>query len=442
MEAQSINLTWPLIAMGLILIANGFFVAVEFALVTSSRTRLEAAAARGNRPSRIVLHMLHDPDRAIAAAQLGITAASILLGIVAEEPLVEVLTPILTPLLGSLISEAAAAGVAAFFVLLVLSFFHMVIGEQTPKIIAIRFPENVAQIIAYPMQTFARITAPFVWIVDKATELALRLVGFKGATGAHSTVASIEELKAVVQESGQVGLLEEDAQEMVYRVFDFGERVVREVMVPRTNIIGIERKETVAELLQIFRRHRHSRFPVYADDLDHIVGVIATKDLLARLVEDPELNSQAIDSIGLMQEPVMVPESRLIADLFTEMRSSQTGLAIVIDEFGGTAGLITVEELVEEIVGRITDDWAEQPLIRKIAEHIYEIDAQMDVDDANEDLNILLPESDDYETVAGLILYQLRKIPKIGQEITVAGYKLRVLELDGPKITKVQIEQA
>lgn len=441
MQAHQPNLTWPLISMALIIIANGFFVVVEFALITSRRSRLETMADSGSHPARIVLHMLRDPDRAIAAAQLGITAASILLGIVAEEPLAAVLAPILTPLFGSLINESAAAGMAAFLVLLILSFFHMVLGEQAPKIVAIRNPERVAQVIAYPMQIFARITAPFVWVVDKATELTLRLFGVKGVTGAHGAIASLEELKAVVQQSGKEGLLEEDAQEMVYRVFDFGERVVREVMAPRTNIIGIERQEPVSSLLRTFRNHRHSRFPIYDEGLDHIIGVISTKDLLALLVDQPEMQSQPIDSIGLMQEPLMVPESRLVADLFTEMRATNTGLAIVIDEFGGTAGLITVEELIEEIVGRITDEWTNQPLAHKITENVYEVDAQIDVDDVNEDLDITLPEQDEYETVAGLILYRLRRIPKVGQELTVPGYKLQVLALDGPKVTKVRIER-
>lgn len=440
-SASSISLTWALIAGAIILLANGFFVAVEFALITSRRTRLEQFADQGSKPARIVLKMLTDPDRAIAAAQLGITASSILLGIVAEEPLAELLSPILTPIFGSLVNEAAAATIAALLVLLILSFFHMVWGEQTPKIIAIRFPERTALLIAYPMQVFAILTAPFVWVVDGATALTLRLLGIKGTTSAHGTIASLEELKAMVQQGGKVGLIEEDAQAMLNRVFDFGEMVVREVMVPRTNIIGFEHTATVRELLFTFREQRHTRFPVYADDLDHIVGVLSIKRLLALLADQPDIMDRQIDSLGILREPIMEPESRLISDLFTEMRANRTELVIVIDEFGGTAGLVTIEELVEEVVGQISDEWSAKPVIRKIGDTIYELDAQLNVDDINEELDLTLPEDDAYETVAGLILHQLRRIPTVGQEVKTDGYNLRVLELDGPKITKVRIEQ-
>ncbi len=393
--------------------------AVEFALITSRRSRLEQAAELGSRPARIVLKMLTDPDRAIAAAQLGITASSILLGIVAEEPLTEILTPILAPTLGAVMTEAAAAAIAAILVLLILSFFHMVWGEQTPKIIAIRYPERTALLIAYPMQVFATLTAPFVWIVDGVTDLTLRLLGIKGTTGAHGTIASVEELKAMLQQGGQVGLIEEDAQAMLNRVFDFGEMVVREVMIPRTNIVGFESTATVGELLLTFRDQRHIRFPVYEDDLDHIVGVLSIKRLLALMADQPDIMDRSLASLGILREPIMEPESRLISDLFTEMRANRTELVIVIDEFGGTAGLVTIEELVEEVVGQISDEWSTKPVIRKISDGVYELDAQLNVDDINEELGLTLPEDDSYETVAGLILHQLRRIPAAGQEVKI-----------------------
>ncbi len=439
-SASSISLTWALIAGVIILVANGFFVAVEFALITSRRTRLEEAANLGSKPARIVLKMLVDPDRAIAAAQLGITASSILLGIVAEEPLTEILTPIIAPTLGAVMSEAAAAAIAAILVLLILSFFHMVWGEQTPKIIAIRYPERTAQFVAYPMRVFATITAPFVWVVDRVTALSLRLLGIKGTTGAHGTLASLEELKAMVQHGGKVGLIEEDAQVMLNRVFDFGEMVVREAMIPRTNIIGFEHTATVREFLLTFRDQRHARFPVYEDDLDHIVGVLSIKRLLESMANQPDIMDRQLDSLGILQEPIMEPESRLISDLFTEMRANHTKLVIVIDEFGGTAGLVTIEELVEEVVGQISDEWSAKPVVRKIGEGIYELDAQLHVDDVNEELDFALPEDDAYETVAGLILHELRHIPAVGEVVKLNDYSLRVLELDGPKITKVRIE--
>ncbi len=436
-----INIWIPLIAGILIIIANGFFVAVEFALVASNKMRLKQAARQGSRPASIVLKMLEDPDRSIAAAQLGITSASILLGVVAEEPLMHLLQPYLIPILGKIIGPAAAAGIAGILVLLVLSYFHMVFGEQAPKIMTLRDPDKTVQMVAYPMWGFARITAPFVWIVDVSTDLVLRAFGIKGATGEHGTITSVEELKLVVAQSEEEGIIEEDARDMLTRIFDFGERLVREVMVPRTNIIGVERHQTVRELMQIFRTHRHSRFPVYNEDLDHIIGIISMKDLVALMVDHPEILDQPVDALPIMQEPLTAPESLLISSLFDEMRSHGIGLAIVIDEFGGTAGLVTREELVEEIVGAMNDEWAQREHVRRIDAHTLELDALMRVDEVNELLEIDLPEDDAYETLAGLILFRLRRIPQVGEEIDVDNYRLKVVELDGPKITRVQLSR-
>ncbi|NOZ48833.1 MAG: HlyC/CorC family transporter [Chloroflexi bacterium] len=442
MEATpQINISGHLIAGVIIILLNGFFVAVEFALVTSRRMRLQQAARQGSASARIVLKMLENPDRAYAAAQLGVTAASILLGIVAEEPIAELLNPILIPILGRFLTTATSVALASGLVLLILSFFHMVIGEQAPKLVAIRHPERVAQFIAYPMRIFSLLTAPFVWVVDRSTAVVLRLVGMKDGSAHHGTFFSVDELKAIMQQSSQEGLIEENAREMLDRVFNFGNRVVREVMVPRPNIIGIDREQNLQDLLLLFKEHRHSRFPIYTDNLDHVVGIIAIKDLLAFLAEHPQSRDVLVGQLDLIQEAMMVPESRKIDDLFAEMRGTRTGLAIVIDEFGGTAGLVTIEELVEEVVGTITDDWATQPVIRQLEDHIYEVDAQLRVDEINDALGTALPEADEYETVAGLILHQLRRIPTIGYECHFPTFSITVLEMDGPKITKVRIQE-
>jgi CBS domain containing-hemolysin-like protein len=432
-------LVWPLIAGAVILLANGFFVAVEFALVASRRSRLEEAAAKGSRAASVVLHLLQDPDRAIAAAQVGISASSLLLGIVAEAPLSRLLAPRLTTLLGQVVGEQVALFVSALLVLALLSFFLMVLGEQTPKLVALRFPERTAQWLALPMQTFARLTAPFVWLVDGATSLVLRLLGVGGSVAVHGTVASLEELKALVRQSGRQGLLEAETQAILARVFELGETVVREIMQPRTQIIGIERGETVEDLLALFRGHRHSRFPVYEEDLDHIIGVVVMKDVLGLLIDRPEVRTWRVDRPELLQPALIVPESLTVSDLLEQMRNRHTPLAIVIDEFGGTAGLITMDEVVEAIIGRIRAEWAGRPRARAVAEHVFEVDGQMRIDELNEKLGLHLPEADDYETIAGLILYRLRHIPAVGEEVLLPDYRVRVLEMDGPRISKVQI---
>lgn len=430
---------WSLLLGGVILLANGFFVAVEIALIASRRSRLEEEASKGSRAAAIVLRLLQDPDRTLAAVQVGVSACSLLLGIVAEEPLSRLLATYLTPFMGRVLGEQLALFVSAFLVLVLLSFFLMVLGEQTPKLVALRFPERTAQLLSLPMQTFARLTAPFVWLVDGATTVVLHLMGVRGTIPIHSTVTSLEELKALVQQSTRQGLLEAQTQAILARVFELGETVVREIMQPRTQIIGVERRDTVADLLALFRDHRYSRFPVYDEDLDHIIGVVVMKDVLALLIDRPEVRTWRVDTPELLQPALIAPESLTVSDLLAQMRNRHTPLAIVIDEFGGTAGLITTDEVVEAILGRMRKEWIGGPRARAVAEHVFEVDGQMRIDELNEKLGLHLPEADDYETVAGLILYRLRRIPAVGEEVLLPDYRVRVLEMDGPRISKVQI---
>ncbi len=443
-EAQltnQINIWRPLIFGFWIIAVNGFFVAVEFALVASNPVRLRHLAEMGSRPAHLALNMLKDRDRAIAAVQLGITAASILLGVVAEEPLLKLMEPFLAPVLGVVFGPVVATGVASILALLLLSYFLMVFGELTPKILVLRSPEKAAQWLIYPMWLFARVTAPFVWVVDASTALVLRLFGAKGVREGHGTIASVEELKMMLEQSSEEGIIEEDAREMLTRVFDFGERVVREVMQPRTRIVGVERRQPVRELIELYKRHHYSRYPVYENHLDHIVGIVNIRDVMALLIENPQLMDSPVGELSVIQKPLMVPESRHVDDLFAEMRTNHIHMAIVIDEYGGTAGLVTREELIEEIVGAMFNEWEHHPQVQRVGLNTIEVDALMRVDELNELLDIDLPEDDAYETLAGLILFRLRHVPEIGERVHVNGYHLEVAEMDGPTITRVRIER-
>ncbi len=427
----------PLIFGLLIIAVNAFFVAVEYALLTSNRVRLQQAAAQGSRSAERVLKMLEDPDKAIAAVQLGITAAGILLGIVAEEPLLRLIEPTLEPLLGTLFDPIVATALAGFFALILLSYFLMVFGELTPKMLVLRAPERVAKLFIYPMWIFSRVAAPFVWLVDVSTGLVLRLLNVKDVSIDHGAVATVGEVKMMLEQSAK-GVIEEDAQEMLKRVFDFGERLVREVMVPRTQIVGVECHETVADLMERFQSRPYSRFPVYEHDLDHIVGILVIKDVMRLIVRDYGVMNKLVSQLPVMREPLIVPETRFIDELFREMREKDIGMAIVIDEYGGTAGLVTREELVEEIVGAMFDEWERHPLIRRVGMGM-EVDAFLRVDEANEMLNLALPEDDAYETLAGLILYHLHRIPEPGESLEVGDYRLQVVKMDGPRILRVRI---
>ena len=432
----------------MIILTNAFFVTVEFAIVTVRRGQIDRLAEEGNGSARQVSRLLRDPDWAIAGSQLGITLASILLGIVAEEPLSELLAPVLDSIFAAIhLPPAVATGLGAIIVLLLLSFLHMVLGEQTPKTIALRFPVKSALFIAAPMTIFAKIASPLVWLVDKSTALVLKLFGIGGQT-AHG-IHTVQELKDVVIESTQGGVIEPGEQQMLVRALDFSARFVREAMIPRPDIVAVEKDGTLGELLRTFRTSRHSRFPVYDDDLDHIVGVLAMKEVLSVMIDDPSTVNRSLAELDVIRPALVIPETRRIGDLFNEMRRDRQHMAIVIDEYGGTAGLVTTEELAEEVVGRLTDEWVtEIPFVETIREDVYDIDAQTRVDEVNEALELNLPTADDYETVAGFLLFQWRHIPRQGESLTFAApghevnLKFTVTKMVGPKIERVRVERA
>ncbi len=428
-----------LLAVALLVATNGFFVSLEFALVASRRTRLEPLAQRGNRIARLVLHMMARTDLYIAAAQLGNTLVSLALGWVGEATVAAVVYPLLDGVLSPWAGRVASHAIGTVVSFSMLTFTHVVLGEQVPKIIAIRNPERVALVTAQPMAVFARIFRPFIWLLDRATALALAVLRVKEVPE-HGRAYSLEELKLLVEQSEQHGLIADPESEILSRVFEFGQRQVHEAMIPRPQIVGIPEDATVEELLQVFKEHRHARFPVYEDDLDHIVGIVSIKDVLALLAEDPSVRDKPLKALNIIQPAFAVPETLPIGDLFQEMRNRHIQMAIVIDEYGGTAGLVTLEELAEEILGRVTDEWVrEEPDIRRISPAVYEVNAQLRVDEVNEELGLNLPENDLYETVAGFLLYEMGRVPQEGEEYEWNGLRFHIVSMKGPKIERVRI---
>jgi magnesium and cobalt exporter, CNNM family len=435
---------WPILAGLLVILANAFFVTVEFAVVTVRRTQLGRLEEEGNASARLVLRLLRDPDWAIASSQVGITSTSILLGIVAEEPLRALLSPSLDRIVGQIPALAGLSAIlGTLLVLLLLSFVHMVLGEQTPKTIALRFPLQSALFVARPMSLFARLATPLIWLVDQSTTLVLRLLGIGGETGGHG-IHSVEELKDVVRDAARKegGVIPYGDEKMLFRAMEFGARFVREAMIPRTDIVAIENTATLGELLHTFKEFRHSRFPVYEEGLDQICGVVTMKEVIPLLVDDPAAVNRPLTELGVIRPALGVPESRRIGDLFNQMRRSRTHMAIVIDEFGGTAGMITSEELAEEVVGRLTDEWVtEQPQVSPVDGGAFEIDAQGRVDEVNDALKLNLPTSPDYETVAGFLLYLIQRIPRAGEVIPYENLRFTVLQMTGRKIERVRVER-
>ncbi|MFQ5857866.1 MAG: hemolysin family protein [Anaerolineae bacterium] len=424
-------------AVAALIFLNGFFVAVEFGLVSVRRTRIEQMVEQGNRLARLVQEMLEHTDRILAACQLGITMASLALGWIGEATVAALVEPPLAALARSLPGIITTGVAHAIGIVVSFSFItalHIVIGEQAPKTFAIRYPETVTMWSARPTLWFDRIFRPFIWFLDRAASTTLRMVGVQ-PVAVHGTVYSIEELKRVVSESQESGVLDEQQEVMVRRVFEFGDRLAREVMVPRPDVIAIQVDAALDDLLALFAQHTHARFPVYEHDLDHILGFISIKQVLKALAT----GAKRTDGIApLIRPAVLVPETRRVDSLFVEMRDKDVQMAVVIDEYGGTAGIVTLEELVEEVVGRVGDELMPGlPPYRRVDEKTVEIDAGMRIDELNDELGIELPDHPDYETVAGFVLFQLHRIPEPGDHLRYDNLRITVTEMRGPKIEKL-----
>jgi len=424
-----------LLALVLLILTNGFFVAVEFAAVTARRSRLETLAEQGHATARLVLKWVENPDRLVAAAQIGITIASLALGYVGENTFAHLLEPwlsklhlpveALTPLLGAL---------PLILSLTVVTGLHVVFGEQTPKIIALRAPERVVLLLARPMEFCARLFHPLVVLLDSATQGVVRLLGME-PIASHHTIYSIEELKRIVQESQEKGVLEIEEREMLDAIFDLGSKPVRQVMVPRTEMICIPAEASLDDAADLAARYPLTKFPVYEGDLDHIIGILHVQDLVRALRE----GEQATSVRNLLREALVVPESVRVADLLKQFRQKKTHIAILLDEYGGTAGLVTLEDLLEEIVGDVEDafDIAE-PGIQELPDGSALISGLTPIDEVNEHFGLHLSDPY-YDTIAGYVLGRLGRIARVGDEVEANGVRLRVEAMDGLRIARLSL---
>ncbi len=435
MNPEISPLALQLVAMFVLLLANGFFVSVEFAYVTVPRPRIDQLAAKGDPRASRVRDLLANTDRVLAASQLGITMASLGLGWIGENAANQLLRLAFTfvpPPFETAIANTIGLAIAFGLV----TALHIVLGEQSPKIIAIRAADRFALSSARAVALFDFALRPFVALLDNATAGVVRLFGVE-PIGAHQTIYSVDELKQLVSETHESGELTAHEKEMIHNVFEFGDKLVREVMTPRPGMVTVEEHTTIAEFLQTFREAIHARFPIYANSIDNIIGFLGIKDVLRVIAEN---GANALDqSVGPLTRPAFfVPESKRVGKLFAEMQAKNIQIAIVIDEFGGTAGMVTLEELTHQIVGHLGDELGqERPLVETIDEHTVQIDAQMRVQEINEQLGVGLPEREDYETMAGFILYALRHIPKEGEQFRTGNWRITVTRMDGPKIEKV-----
>ena len=418
-----------------LLFVNGFFVAAEFALVKVRKTRLEQLCNEGNSNARRALKLVENTNKMLAAAQLGVTIASIALGWVAEATIVQLILPIINlfPIANSTVAAHVIAVPISF---IIVTYFHVLLGEQLPKCLALTHPDKMALWVSAPMDLFITLFKPFVWVLMASSEKLLCAFNVKedAASLAHST----EELDMLVDASYNEGVLNETEAEMLHNMFKFSDLMAKQVMIPRTDMICIPNDITYEDLTAFALENQYTRYPVYEENIDKILGFIHVKDLYSiSLNEEPY-------SIDKLIRPIMlVPETMTMDNLIIEFKKNHCQIAVVIDEFGGTSGLISLEDVLEEIIGEVQDEFDEEEEadIKEISEDVYEANAMVRIDEFVEffDLNEALFEEDDVETIAGLVVKLLGRIAEVNDTVAFNGFEFTVLEMDGARVTKLQI---
>jgi len=414
---------------------NGIFVAAEIGTVGARRARVAQVAGEGNRMAQLLLPILEDPhllDNYIAACQLGITLSSLILGFYGQA----VVTPLVEPWLGSLgfLSQAAAISIAATGVLIILTMIQVTLGELTPKSIGIQYPEQTAFLMVLPVRWTMVVIRPLIWFFNGSGRLFLRLLHMPSISeGMH--VHAPEEILMLVQESGKGGLLEMSEKRLLENTLQLRQRPVRRVMVPRTQLLAAPVDASCTELLSLLAQSPYSRMPLYRGTVDNIIGIVHLKDLLCLHI----CNAEGADVKEIMRTPPYVPDSVPVEDVFALLQKGHFHMAVVIDEFGGTAGIVAFEDLIEEIFGEIEDEFdPEDREVRIVADERVFLDGDTSLDRLEQILGQAFP-ADDVDTIGGLIVAQLGVIPAPGDEVDLHQHTFRVEEVDGYAITQVSV---
>ena len=418
-----------------LLFVNAFFVAAEFSLVKVRKTRLEQLSNEGNGNAKKALKLVNDINRMLAAAQLGVTIASIALGWVAESTIVQIIEPVIG-FFAHTMNAMPAHLIAVPISFVLVTYFHVLLGEQLPKCISLRHPESLSLLIATPMDIFITIFKPFV--------LLLEVSGNKILSACHansedaSLVHSTEELDMLVDASYNEGVLNETEAEMLHNMFKFSDLMAKQAMIPRTDMICIPDDISYEELTKQTLENQYTRYPVYEENIDKILGFIHVKDLYSLAMRKDEFSIKK-----LIRPLILIPETMTLDNLIIEFKKRHCQIAVVIDEFGGTSGLITLEDVLEEIIGEVQDEFDEEEEtdIKEIGENTYIANAMMRIDEVVEyfGLKESLFEEDDVDTIAGLVVKLLGRIAEVGDTVSFNGLTFTVKEVDGARITKLQI---
>jgi putative hemolysin len=413
-----------LLGVAALILLNGYFVAAEYALVTARRTRMQELAEQGNRRARAVLKIVADPPRFIAAMQLGVTGTSLAIGALGEQALARVFDPIF------------ASVIAFALAFLIITFLHVVVGELVPKGVALGYSERTALAVSSPVRGFFVVFKPLIWVLQRSSDWILRALGLT-PPGGEMEVYSEAELKMLLSRSREEGEIEEQEQEMLYKVFDFADKEVSAVMVPRPEVVALSIDLPPEEALAAVIESPYTRYPVYRDSIDQVVGILHVRDLFSAL-NDRGLQAVRLDQI--LRPAHIVPETKDLAALLAEFRRTNQHMAIVVDEYGELEGIVTLEDLLEEIVGEIEDEFdLPDESVERLEDGRVRIHGTFPVDDFNEQFGQSLP-VEDYHTIGGFVFGLLGRQPEPGDEAAHDGCRFKVLEVEGSRIERVEVQ--
>jgi CBS domain containing-hemolysin-like protein len=425
-----------LFAALLLVALNGLFVAAEFAFVKLRATKVESMVQEGKVSAGLVKEATGNLDAYLAVCQLGITVSSLGLGALGEPAIAVLIDPLLAPFLPESIVHAVAFAIG----FAIITFLHVVFGELAPKSIAIAKTEGASQFVAPFMKFFYYIFLPGTWLFNGTANIFVRALGIPPASETEDT-HSEDELRMIIGQSTRQGVLEEDEESMLKAVIELEETRAREIMVPRPNVVALPANMELKELISVAAEENYTRYPIYEDDsMERIIGMVHIKDVLRAVETEGNLEAD-VTSRDLMREVLTVPENRRIDEILEDFQEKELQMAIVIDEWGSFEGLFTIEDILEEIVGEIRDEFdEEEPAIRKLNDGSYSIDGRAPIQLANDALDSRF-ESEDFDTIGGLVLGHLGRPPEVGDEILLDGYTLRVDEVDGPRVAQVVIRE-
>lgn len=423
--------TQLLITLILILV-NGFFVAAEFALVKVRASQLDLLSQQGNKKARLSKQLIEKLDAYLSACQLGITLASLALGAVGEKVISKIVVDGFVSA-GWAADPLAVHSISLPIALTLLTFFHVTLGEQIPKMIGIKYCLPTTLIVAWPLRIFYFIFGPFIWFLNKSSNAALRLIGVKGMVD--SAFHTEEELRLILTESEEGGAIKPSENELIQNVFDFDDRIVKQIMVPQNRVVALDVELGRNEISKRIIEEGFSRLPIYLGDIDNVIGIVHTKDLLKALIDNKFRTLKDI-----MRPVHFVPESMKINELLRDFQKHHIQMAIVTNEFGATAGLITMEDIIEELVGEIQDEHDEEkPIVEKKSDTEFIVNAQAAIGDVNHVLPIALPENPQYETVSGYINFIFGRIPAVNDKRLKDGYEITILKRTRQSVDTIRL---